>query len=81
MPRQIGKPPKLTRWCGILPKFYREGSMPVARRIRDVLGAKASAAFAGREAELRCLADWAHSREPVAITWIHGLAGIGKTAL
>ncbi len=55
--------------------------MPVARRIRDVLGAKASAAFAGREAELRCLADWAHSREPVAITWIHGLAGIGKTAL
>ncbi len=54
--------------------------MPVAQRIRDVLAGRASAGFVGREEELRLLAECAESDGPL-IAWVHGLAGVGKTAL
>jgi len=54
--------------------------MPVTRLIKDVLAGRASAAFVGREHELRLLTECADGRGPM-FTWIHGLAGIGKSSL
>ena len=54
--------------------------MPATRRMKDVLAARASGNFAGRERELAVLMDCAAATGP-ALAWVHGVAGIGKTAL
>jgi len=54
--------------------------MAESRRIRDVLSGRASERFVGREEELRVLAEFLNGRGP-ALVWIHGLGGIGKSAL
>ncbi|MBL8221181.1 MAG: winged helix-turn-helix domain-containing protein [Bryobacterales bacterium] len=54
--------------------------MAESRRIRDVLVGRASKQFVGREDELRVLGEFLDGRSP-ALVWIHGLGGIGKSAL
>jgi len=56
------------------------GSMPATRRMKEVLAAKASANFLGRERELRMLTECVEGQGPV-VAWVHGVPGIGKTAL
>ncbi len=63
----------------ILPIVNLEGRMS-ATRIGEVLAGRAAAGFVGRERELQQLGDFANGAAP-AVLWIHGLAGIGKTAL
>lgn len=54
--------------------------MATARRVKDILADKASQNFAGRQEELAELLQCLHERGPV-VTWVHGMAGIGKSAL
>lgn len=50
------------------------------RRLSEVLAARASANFVGREDELRLLMQCSDGSGPL-LTWIHGIAGVGKSAL
>ncbi len=54
--------------------------MPAARLMRDALAGRATAGFVGRRRELELLAEFAKGEGP-ALIWLHGLAGMGKTAL
>lgn len=54
--------------------------MPVARRLSDVLAAKASENFIGRSSEIAALLNCLADNGPV-VTWLHGVPGMGKTCL
>ncbi|MBM3740993.1 MAG: ATP-binding protein, partial [Acidobacteria bacterium] len=64
----------------ILSTMRQEESILAGQRLQGVLARQASAAFVGRERELQLLAESASGGGPV-LTWIHGLPGIGKSAL
>lgn len=54
--------------------------MATARRVKDILAAKASENFIGRQEELASLLLSLTDSGPL-VTWVHGIAGIGKSAL
>lgn len=56
------------------------GSMATPQRIKDVLANKASENFAGRREELASLLDCLDEGRAL-VTWVHGIAGVGKSAL
>lgn len=54
--------------------------MTTPRRVKDLLVHKASANFVGRSAELAVLMECLADSGPL-LTWVHGIAGIGKSTL
>ncbi|MFN7938092.1 MAG: winged helix-turn-helix domain-containing protein [Bryobacteraceae bacterium] len=54
--------------------------MPGARRVKQILAENASQNFIGRSTELSILERCLHPDGPIAV-WVHGMAGIGKSAL
>jgi len=54
--------------------------MATARRVKDILATKASENFIGRQEELAALLLSLTGAGPL-VTWIHGIAGIGKSTL
>ncbi len=55
-------------------------TMAEARRVKNILAARASENFVGRDEELAVLFECLREGGPL-VTWIHGIPGIGKSSL
>lgn len=54
--------------------------MASPRRLRDIIREQSAANFVGRQTELAVLLESLGADGPL-VTWVHGIAGIGKSTL